>query len=311
MNHNGATGNYNATNFLAGLEDVTSAAEEETADILSINLRPTPIRQIRNGDENETKPIHYASASDMEPRKKLENFTCFPRLSVELRLKIWRTIAFMPRVVALREQTRHDQNPKRQVSIQMTSAAAKLLQINHESRVEGLRFYKPCFGPQLSGDISVADVKDLVIHANLTVDTLYLERFCYQSFWQTRVESRSSRYMDNFIRHASSIAIDACRASEGGYIDCIFFMLKCSPNIKEVLLVVRINDNLINRTLSGHWDLLEFHKDEASCYREKYQGDWTIICDALGSRFTNPRKVVTLSDPEIRIVGLTRDGVRI
>ncbi|CAD6442403.1 cfb733a6-9561-4d8c-aeee-b2ed9f917f9c-CDS [Sclerotinia trifoliorum] len=184
----------------------------------------------------------------------LENFTCFPRLSPELRLKIQRTIAFMPRVVALWEQARHDGNTRQQISIQTTNAAAKLLQINHESRVEGLR-----------------SISLLVIYANLTADTVYFDRFCYQV----------------------------------PYMWTICSLLKYSPNMKEVLLVVRINDNLINRTIS------KFDEGEASGYREKYRRYWTRICDALGSRFTDLSKVVTFSDPKIKIVGWTRGGVRI
>ncbi|KAF7873898.1 hypothetical protein EAF04_002570 [Stromatinia cepivora] len=121
--------------------------------------------------------------------------------------------------------------------------------------------------------------------------------------------------MNNIIKKAHSIAFDIGRAFNGSYLRTIHRLVKNCPTIKEVLLVVRINDNLINCTTSGHWDLLEFDEDEARDYYEGYRGYFIEICDALDSIFTIPKfppvKLGKLSDPEVRVVGLMRDSVRI
>ncbi|KAL2071252.1 hypothetical protein VTL71DRAFT_12487 [Oculimacula yallundae] len=86
-------------------------------------------------------------------------FTCFPRLPLELRRKIWRTIARLPRVIVLSETA-----PARNVggnngafwytsttvSVQQCrSAQPPVLRVCHESRMECLELYQLIFGTHI------------------------------------------------------------------------------------------------------------------------------------------------------------------
>src|SRR5436190_18405372 len=72
----------------------------------------------------------------------LKSFTLFPKLPIELRLKIWRD-SIQPRMV----KVRYDKAHKRCTSF----AIPAILHASRESRYVGLKTYQLCFGLENGG----------------------------------------------------------------------------------------------------------------------------------------------------------------
>jgi hypothetical protein len=68
-------------------------------------------------------------------------FTFFPLLVIELRLRIWEFALPGPRIVDIYYDTETDEFYERQFA-----SGLSMLYVNHESRVEVLKLYKPYFG---------------------------------------------------------------------------------------------------------------------------------------------------------------------
>ncbi|KAH6712789.1 hypothetical protein BKA61DRAFT_656885 [Leptodontidium sp. MPI-SDFR-AT-0119] len=118
---------------------------------------------------------------------KLDTFTCFPRLPLEIRLKIWRAIAKLPRVVMLSEVRYDNMGTERwetrtSVVLQkIKTGQPAVIQICHESRSECLTFYQLVLGTRCQlevytriGSTCVVDVHEPTIYFNNLKDTLYV-----------------------------------------------------------------------------------------------------------------------------------------
>ncbi|TGO66266.1 hypothetical protein BOTNAR_0064g00030 [Botryotinia narcissicola] len=261
--------------------------------------------------------------------KKLDTFTCFPRLTAELRLQIWRTMAFMPHVVALQEEFVLDSTNEEKVYLRTINAVASVLQINHESRTEALNYYKHSFGSQkyfhtIQGTYNKTNpaIDELLIYANLRADTIYYDR---------RYIMRSSRTggicsfmsaagtMRDIFKPAHSVAFDVTDTNSWERFAFIYDLISECDAIEEVLFVVRINRGPTECTSYKHWGLMELNKDETRVCYERYLGEFIELCDAADIRYqklhcdegTSKAKIGRLGGPRVRIVGLTRNGVRI
>ncbi|KAF5875315.1 uncharacterized protein Bfra_003770 [Botrytis fragariae] len=261
--------------------------------------------------------------------KKLDTFTCFPRLPPELRLRIWRTMAFVPRVIALQERSVHNATHKRSVCIQTTNAAAKVLQIHHESRTEALKFHKPSFGIRVhhfkTTDYSVHEtpiVDELIIHANFQADTIYYDKWYIQFQIEPPVqELPSSPYMSSHLREISksahSAAFNISHPTSRNCFSIINKLIRDCTALEEVLLVVRIKNIPSDRTSSGHLELMESNKNEAQVCYERYIGVFIELCDEVDKYHQNIYNGASKANigrpggPRVRAVGLMRDGVRI
>ncbi|KAF7887700.1 hypothetical protein EAF00_009994 [Botryotinia globosa] len=260
---------------------------------------------------------------------KLDTFTCFPRLTAELRLRIWRTMAFMPHVVALQEEFVLDSTGKEKVYLRTINAVASVLKINHESRTETLKYYRHSFGSQKyfhkvreTYNETNPNIGELLIHANLQADTIYYDR---------RYIMRSSRTggicsfmpaignMRDIFKPAHSIAFDVTDATLWEHFAFIYDLIRECDAIEEVLFVVRINRGPTECTSYEHWELMELNKDETRVCYERYLGEFIKLCDAVDIQYqklhryegTSKARIGRLGGPRVRIVGLTRNGVRI
>ncbi|TGO41053.1 hypothetical protein BHYA_0027g00300 [Botrytis hyacinthi] len=155
--------------------------------------------------------------------KKLDTFTCFPRLTPELRLRIWRTKAFMPRVVASQEELVVDSTGERKLYLRTINAVASVLKITHESRTEALKYHKHSFGFQKhfhkipgTNNKTKPAIDELLIQANLRADTIYCHRW-----YIIRSSGTGGLYnfipasgnMRDFFKPAHSIAFDVTDAN--------------------------------------------------------------------------------------------------
>jgi len=77
------------------------------------------------------------------PYEPLETFTLFPKLPIEIRLNIWKLLCTHPRKVKLFYYQIPDIYEKPRL-IHGQSKHPAVLEVNHESRAEGLRFYTLC-----------------------------------------------------------------------------------------------------------------------------------------------------------------------
>ncbi|TGO20165.1 hypothetical protein BTUL_0001g01770 [Botrytis tulipae] len=261
--------------------------------------------------------------------KKLDTFTCFPRLTPELRLRIWRTMAFMPRVVALQEEFVLDSTGEKKVYLQTINAVASVLKINHESRTEALKYYKHSFGSQkyfhdIRGTYNKTNtiISELLIHANLRADTIYYDRW-----YITRSSGTGGLYsfisaignMRDIFKPAHSIAFDVTNANSSERFAFVYDLIRECDAIEEVLFVVRINRGPTECTSYEHWELMELNKGETRVCYERYLGEFIERCDAADIRYqnfhrdegTSKAKIGRLGGPRVRIVGLKRNGVRI
>ncbi|THV45907.1 hypothetical protein BGAL_0438g00030 [Botrytis galanthina] len=259
--------------------------------------------------------------------KKLDTFTCFPLLAPELRLRIWRTIAFMPRVVALQEEIVLECQEK--VYLRTINAVASVLKINHESRTEALKYYKHSFGSQkyslkMRGTYNETNpvIGELLIHANLRADTIYYDSWCL-----TRSSTTGGTYglisaignMRDIFKSAQSIAFDVTYANLWVRFTFIYGLIRDCKAIEEVLFVVKINCGRLECTSYEHWELMELNKDETRVCYERYIGGFIELCDAADIRYqnlhrdkgTSKARIGRLGGPRVRIVGLKRNGVRI
>ncbi|KAI9644259.1 hypothetical protein NHQ30_007614 [Ciborinia camelliae] len=286
----------------------------------SINTSLTPANQQQS-----------SISLNMSNSRKLETFTCFPRLAPEIRLKIWRMIAFTPRVVAVNEQTICNAGAISSITIQTTSAAAKVLQINHESRAETLKFYKRYFGTHiLASDLfnflrtgsqpSGVSLEELVVHANLKADTIYYDKYHLGATSATPGRMPYiSNCMEGVLKSAHSIAFNISDISNILIHYIRQLVQDIASNIEELLFVVRLDDGLFDRKSSGHLDLMELKKDEARVWYERYLGEFIERCDKIDEHLLKnypeqsmkAAKIGRLGGPKIRVVGLMRDGVRI
>ncbi|KAF7916972.1 uncharacterized protein EAE98_010403 [Botrytis deweyae] len=258
--------------------------------------------------------------------KTLDTFTCFPRLAPELRLKIWRIMAFMPRVVVLQERTVHNAAQKRSVCMQTTNTAAKVLQINHESRKEALKFHKPCFGLRVHDSETTefsdheAVVNDLMIHANLQADTIYYDSWYLQFQTVPPVQELPefpymSTHLKDISKSAHRVAFNISHAITRNRFFIVNSLIRDCTALKEVLIVIRINDSPSNRTSSGNLELLELNKDESRVYYERYLGAFIELYDIVDDqniyKGDSKANLGRPGGPRVRAVGLIRDGVRI
>jgi len=77
------------------------------------------------------------------PLQPLETFTLFPRLPIDIRVKIWKLMSTQPRKVKLFFDISSASRAESR-TIEGQSKIPVVLQINRESREEGLRFYTKC-----------------------------------------------------------------------------------------------------------------------------------------------------------------------
>lgn len=113
----------------------------------------------------------------------LKVFTCFPNLPKELRLKIWRHAAFIPRDVSLRIGWWNLEKINSGVSNSLPLTPhyffgmcrpPTILSTCHESRKVGLCHYNLCFGTEVKYEhpqITISQAPN--IYLNLDVDTIY------------------------------------------------------------------------------------------------------------------------------------------
>jgi hypothetical protein len=113
----------------------------------------------------------------------LTKFNCFPKLPKELRLKIWKCAAFIPRNVDVwigpwtLEGTDDDSHWEIDDTSNFyffsTSTAPKILHVCHESRQEGLLYYQLSFGAE-RGTGAQYYRRDPSIYLNWSTDTVCL-----------------------------------------------------------------------------------------------------------------------------------------
>jgi hypothetical protein len=77
------------------------------------------------------------------PLQPLETFTLFPRLPIDIRVKVWKLMSTQPRKVKLFFDTPSGSRAESR-TIEGQSKIPVVLQINRESREEGLQFYTQC-----------------------------------------------------------------------------------------------------------------------------------------------------------------------
>jgi hypothetical protein len=144
-------------------------------------------------------------------------FECFPNLPLEIRLKIWRTLCFIPRNVGLwaeplGESTgtkffRDSSDMYQPVQIDANVGIPALLHASKEAINEGLKHYTLEFDDSCSGRISRADVEIDIeprAYVNLDVDVLCLMTFDGE-FESRFVDSLGVERMQGFFDHLSRI----------------------------------------------------------------------------------------------------------
>jgi hypothetical protein len=77
------------------------------------------------------------------PLQPLETFTLFPRLPIDIRVKLWKLMSTQPRKIKLFFDVPSGSRAESR-TIEGQSKIPVVLQINRESREEGLRFYTQC-----------------------------------------------------------------------------------------------------------------------------------------------------------------------
>jgi len=96
---------------------------------------------------------HHSLALQPRLRKVsyLKYFTLFPRLPQELRLKIWKATAFIPRIIPVYvEQLGVMPITSEEIFKYFSSVPPPaMLQVCHEGRQEGKKFYSAEFGVKL------------------------------------------------------------------------------------------------------------------------------------------------------------------
>jgi len=139
-------------------------------------------------------------------------FTFFPLLVIELRLKIWEFALPGPRIVDIYYDAETDKFYERQFA-----SGLAMLYVNHESRVEVLKLYKPYFGtPGHRGRIWL----------NLTFDTVSLN---YNVFRNRKLGFRELSSIENLeLRDPLMHVVD---------VRVLFRHLKLLRSLKTVVMV--------------------------------------------------------------------------
>ena len=119
---------------------------------------------------------------------KLNNFTFFPELPFELRLKIWRQAFPGPRVVKVNSYGMVNLDGYCFHAFCSASQLPIVLSVCQESRAEALRYYHPSFGMRYPSIPSI-------IYFNCDIDTLYFEFDSHQALnSQLLILALSDRY---------------------------------------------------------------------------------------------------------------------
>ncbi|KAH7399918.1 hypothetical protein BKA64DRAFT_707601 [Cadophora sp. MPI-SDFR-AT-0126] len=162
--------------------------KEDTLLAVEHALHAFSLDDIAPGEINKFTTKTLASGTLQED--KLDTFTCFPRLPLELRLKIWRAIARLPRAVAMSQCYNsvpewfdwQVPNIRKQFLLQkIKSRQPAVLQTCRESRAECLGFYHLVFGTTLKlqychphgASRPVAFLHEPTVHFNTLSDTFY------------------------------------------------------------------------------------------------------------------------------------------
>ncbi len=94
-----------------------------------------------------TTKLSSNADADNQDESMVHEFTLFPNLAVELRLKIWKFALPGPRSIKIRRvKTDESAYSKQNFRITGMNEVPALLRTCHESRTEALRFYKRMFG---------------------------------------------------------------------------------------------------------------------------------------------------------------------
>ncbi|KAF7895583.1 uncharacterized protein EAF01_009545 [Botrytis porri] len=165
-------------------------------------------------------------------------------------------------------------------------------------------------------------VDEFLIHANLRADTIYYDK--WYIMWRS-VTGRLYNFISangnirDIFKPAHSIAFDVTLANSRERFPSIYGLIRDCNAIEEVLFVVRINDGPTECTSYEHWELMELNKDGTRVCYERYLGEFIELCDEAdirhqrlhrdeGARKANMRR---LGGPRVRLIRLTRNGVRI
>ncbi|PMD31560.1 hypothetical protein L207DRAFT_591511 [Hyaloscypha variabilis F] len=211
------------------------------------------------GKNDDSIPSPTSEPGPGPTQDPLTKFTCFPKLPIELRLRIWKFAAFIPRNVDVwigPEKTSYDEDgdywdiridiENHHYFCSRTSPPA-ILHTSHESRKEGLLVYKLGFGTEHHAGRHHFR-SDPTIYANSSSDTLCLmnaSKFVYQN--NNIFEKIESCYNASGLRSIAFNMADIAWVPLGGLwptrqLRVLFSVMVRLRNLEEVILFI-LEDN--------------------------------------------------------------------
>ncbi|KAE9366566.1 hypothetical protein N431DRAFT_445287 [Stipitochalara longipes BDJ] len=166
-------------------------------------------------------------------------FTCFPKLPIELRFKIWKEVCFQRRNICVSMKTlgslsQDDRGGQARSAIHLNiyvsrSSHPAILHTSHESRKEGLKYYKLEFGSSYTGPLFTFSTPAQT-YINWQAD-----RLCVN---EPAVFTSTFAVMTEFMglcqeRGLRSIAINADRFTCGTFLSAL---AKGSTPVQEIIL---------------------------------------------------------------------------
>lgn len=199
-------------------------------------------------------------------------FHPFPRLPIELRIKIWKHAAAIPQIIGLRDSYKNS-------GFVTAVSGCPLLQSCKEARQEVLKTRTPFY------DVSL---KAPTIYANLEIDTIWLmdiggeDRIPFDPSRVSQLEDlKKGRFKD--IRRLIMGYSLWCHEDHFPYFD---FRYLFEYNLKEVVAVIKT---------AGTKERLE---EQGGSYFIKPTGDWRDVLSVGDVRFNDRRVAKTWDDVE-------------
>jgi len=226
-----------------------------------------------DGDNTAVSADILAEALAEDAPKPLIEFTCFPDLPSELRCKIWKFAAFVPRDVSVWSSNfgenigiplragEDDETHLMIWKLKSPTPPPTILSVSVESRTEALRYYKLDFGTTHTfRDFSFST--NPCIYINFDVDRVcFLESFMYET-------SRACReFFQRCLTNGTRYFAVNIRSYESAGLECSYIRPFISKRLAEdstsVLEEIMLVSTGYERSMEGKLEFREWKEDTA------------------------------------------------
>lgn len=244
-------------NLIIYLSPLTSTTTIETTTNSVVSFTATLTDQgsiLETTTDNTSLAIAQMEASHSASAGRLQTFTCFPELTIELRKMIWTEVCFQERVIDLWGvdldnldiersyfEEIYDLDENTEHVFMSYCRAPAVLHANQESRVIGLRHYSLEFGT--SWEREIKDIRGItttvktcsppIIYVNWACDILVPVNYSYNRLAPKDVFGSEATYSN----HLRRIGVQAYY-SPGYYASEFLSPLKLRTNLSEITIYV-------------------------------------------------------------------------